>query len=577
MIPQETIEQIKEASDIVQIIGEFLRIKKRGKNFLSLCPFHTEKTPSFNISPDKQIYHCFGCGKGGNVITFLIEHEKMSFVEAVKFLARKANIHIKEDKQSEYKKELFDRINYANQTALEYFQKVLRSSKYTNVLNNYLIKNRQITPEAIEQFKLGLAGEDWEGLINYCRPKDLSVKDLENAGLVIFSEKTQKHFDRFRQRLMIPILNLTGRPIAFGGRTLKKGEQSKYMNSPETALYIKSNVLYNLNYAKEFIREEKTVFIVEGYFDVISLWQIGIRNVVASSGTAFTPQQARFLARFAETAFLFFDSDSAGKAAALKSVDALYDAGLEVKILQPIEGEDPDSIAKKFGRDKIDELQHDAIGFIPFRISDYNRETSGIIGKEKLIKELAAIGAKIQDPTRRSLFFSEAGEKMGTDAQIFQKSLPKQTVRDDVVSPRQKRFNKIEMSFLSLLFHNPGTIDSIFERISPEDFDSKQLSRLYSAILQQYKAVGVVDARRLVDSVQDAEFLSLITEVATIEWDADKVEEETRNFVRQVIEEKRKRQSNKLKQELAEAEALGDKKKANMILEEIKSLKKNVK
>ena len=575
MIPQETIEQIREATDIVQVIGEFLRIKKRGKNYLSLCPFHTEKTPSFNISPDKQIYHCFGCGKGGNAFTFLMEHEKMSFVEAVKFLARKSNIVIKEEHKSDYNKELVDRLNYANLTALEYFRKTLHSKKYAAVLNNYLKKNRQITDEAIEYFNLGLAGEEWEGFLNYAHKKDLSNDDLDKAGLILYSEKTKKHFDRFRQRLMIPIMNLTGRPIAFGGRTLKKGEPAKYMNSPETALYIKSNVLYGLNLAKDHIREEKSVFIVEGYFDVISLWQIGIKNVVASSGTAFTQQQARYLARFSETAYLFFDSDSAGKAAALKSVDALYDAGLEVKIIQPIDGEDPDSIAKKFGRDKIDELKHDAIGFIPFRIVDYNKETSGIIGKEKLIKELASVGSKIQDPTRRSLFFTEAADKLGVDAEIFTKSRPAVTKENNIVSPRQKRHNKIEMSFLSLLFHNPGTIDSILERISVDDFDSKQLSRLYAAVLNQYKTVGVIDARGLVDNTKDQEFISLITEIATVDWETEKVESETRHFVKLLIDEKKKRQRQKLQQELAQAESNGDQNKADIILEEIKSLSDN--
>ena len=571
MIPQETIEQIRQVTDIVQIIGEYVRLKKRGRGFLALCPFHTEKTPSFHVSPDKQIYHCFGCGKGGNVFTFLIEHEKMSFVETVRHLARKANITIQEDRQSDYKRELLDRLNFCNQTAVEYFQKVLKGPKYREVLDRYLKGKRRISDEVIDQFKLGLAGEDWEGLIQYAAKKDITTDELDKAGLAIYSEKTKKHFDRFRQRLMIPIFNLTQKPIAFGGRTLKKGEPAKYVNSPETALYQKSYVLYGLNFSRDAIRDSGSVYIVEGYFDVISLWQVGIKNVVASSGTAFTQQQARLLARFAEEVYLFFDADSAGRTAALRSVDSLYDAGLEVKIMVPPDGEDPDSLAQKYGRDKIEELCHDAVGFIPYRVKDIDIQKSGIIGKEKLIKELSTIGGKIGDATRRSLFFQEASEQLGVDEHIFLKSQPKPTAGVDAVAARKKRHSAIETGFLSLLFHNPGTIDSIFERISPDDFDSKELSRLYSAIINQYRATGVVDAKALIDNVQDTRFISVITEIAAQDWPTDQVEPETQRFVGLIVEEKMKRIRSRLQQELGKAEAEGDHKKADKILIELKS------
>jgi DNA primase len=571
MIPQETIEQIRQATDIVQVIGEYIRLKKRGKNFIALCPFHTEKTPSFNVNPERQIYHCFGCGKGGNAITFLMEHEKMSFVEAVRHLAAKANITIQEDRRSDYQRDQLDKLHWANQVALEYFVKTLRRTQYYEVLNKYLRGTRQITDEAIEYFKLGLAGEDWEGLLRYASTKDLQVEDLDKAGLVLYSEKSKKYFDRFRQRLMIPIFNLTGKPIAFGGRTLKKGEPAKYVNSPETPLYVKGNVLYGLNFAKDAIREANEVYIVEGYFDLISLWQVGVKNVVASSGTAFTPQQARLLARFAEQVYLFFDSDSAGRNAALKSVDSLYDAGLEVKIMVPPEGEDPDSTARKFGHDKIEELRHDAVGFIPFRVRDFDRESAGIIGKEKLIKEFASIGSKIGDPTRRSLFFSEASNALGVDNAVFRLGKSSTTPTRTNQTARSKRHNAVEAGFLSLLFCNPGSIDSIFQKISPDDFDSKAFSRLYSAIVSQYQTSGNVDARKLIDNIQDAEFISLVTEVASTEWEPEKIEEETRKFVRLFVDEKLKRIRLRLNKELAAAEAVGDSKKADEILAEIQS------
>ena len=275
MIPEATIDQVREATDIAQVIAQFIRLKKRGKNHLGLCPFHTEKTPSFNVNDERQIFHCFGCGKGGNVFTFLMEHEKMTFVEAVKYLAARANITIPEDRQDDFRREKRERLGYANQIAMEYYHHLLKSRKYESILNDYLGERRGIEAETIETFQLGLAGPDWDGFLNYARSKDLTEEELEEAGLVLKSEKKGNYFDRFRTRLMIPIFSLSNKPIAFGGRTLKKGEPAKYVNSPETPLYSKSNVLYGLNMARDAIRDSASAIVVEGYFDVISLWQVG--------------------------------------------------------------------------------------------------------------------------------------------------------------------------------------------------------------------------------------------------------------------------------------------------------------
>lgn len=558
------------AVDIVDIVGGFVRLKKRGRNYQALCPFHTEKTPSFSVSAEKQIFHCFGCGKGGNVFTFLMEHEKMTFVEAVRHLAAKANITIKEDRADDFQRDQRDKIAYANQIAVEYFQKTLKEAKYARVLDDYLRKRRGITDEAIEHFQLGLSGEEWEGLINYASKKDISPDDLERAGLAILSDKKKKHFDRFRQRLMIPIFSISNKPIAFGGRTLKKGEMAKYINSPETPLYTKGFVLYGLNLAKDHIRDSNKVLIVEGYFDVISLWQAGIKNVVASSGTAFTPQQARLLARFAEEVYLFFDADSAGRNAAIKSVDSLYDAGLEVKVIDAPSGEDPDTLAKSQGAEKINELIEKASGFIPFRVRDINLTETGIIGREKLVKEFSALGHKINDVTRRTLFFEEAASVLGVNVDLLRTSAPARET--ETSSPtRARKYNPVEFEFVSLLFSNPGSIDTIIQQIAPDDLDSKELSRLYSALVRQYMDSGEIDARRLMDNAEDEQFVSLISEVAYTDWPEGQIEQETRRYVGLILEEKRKRILKKMKAELARAEAEGDSERATEILKEMKS------
>jgi len=570
MIPQDTIEQIRQAVDIVQIIGEYLKLKKRGSRYLALCPFHTEKTPSFSISSEKQLYYCFGCGKGGTVFTFLMEHEGMSYVEAIKYLAGKVNIPIKEDSTTDFKREQNEKIYFANQVALEYFKKQLLSSKYKHILNDYLIKKRGITKEIIEEYSLGLVGEEWEGLIKFASSKDLSPKDLFECGLALYSEKNKSYFDRFRQRLMIPIFNLSQKPIAFGGRTLKKGEPAKYINSPESSIYIKGNVLFNLNLAKDHIKQTGSAIITEGYFDVISLWQAGIKNVVASSGTAFTMQQARLLARFTDKVSLFFDADSAGRKAALRSIDSLYDSGLEVKVIIAPPGEDPDSIARDYGRDKLNELIENAMNFINFRIQDVDLRESGIIAREKLVKELGALGNKISDPTRRSLFHTEASNVLGVDVELL-RNIPVETSYSPESKPqRPKQFNKVETGLLSLLFNNPGTIDIIFEQISPDDFESRELSRLYSAIANQYKTAGVVNAGVLIDTVRDQGFISLITKIASEEWEAEDIDHEAHSHLKMFQKKKQERIREKLKQDLVRAEAEGNVKEAENILAELK-------
>ncbi len=385
------------------------------------------------------------------------------------------------------------------------------------------------------------------------------------------SDTNDRYFDRFRQRLMIPIFSFSQKPIAFGGRTLKKGEPAKYINSPETPLYSKGNVLYGLNFSRDHIRDAGFALVVEGYFDFISLWQVGVKNVVASSGTAFTQQQARLLARFCDMVYLFFDADSAGQNAALRSVDVLYDSAIDVKVMIPPPSEDPDSTARKFGPDKIEELRSNSMGFIPFRLKNVSVGNSGIVAKEKLVKELSTLGSKISDPTRRALFFNEAATVLAVEPVLLQ-SAGGTATRPTVGSAASKsRRHQIELEYLSLLLSNPGSIESALEAIAPEDLDSKELHRLYLAMIQQYRELGVINPNRLIESFADEEMVSLLTELATKEWVPEEVETETRNYVRLLTERKRKRIRTDLQKELAQAEALGDHKRAEEILQQIKS------
>jgi DNA primase len=574
MIPQNVIEQVRQASDIVDIIGQYIRLKKRGRNFTALCPFHVEKTASFSVSQDKQIFHCFGCGKGGNVFSFLMEHENMTFVEAVRHLAKRVGITIPEKREDTSSREELERLHYAHQVALEYFRGLLRGERYGKQVMKYLKEKRRLSDESIALFQIGVAGEEWDGFLNYAIRKDLFPKDLEKAGLVIRSEKTDKYFDRFRQRLMIPIFNLSDKPIAFGGRALKKGEPAKYMNSPETMLYSKSNILYGLNFTRQFIRDKNEVIIVEGYFDFISLYQAGIKNVVASSGTAFTGQQARLLARFADTAFLFFDADSAGQAAAVRSVDALYDAGMEVMVMIPPEGEDPDLVAVRRAAEGIEEIKAKAPRYLQYRMRDYDIRKSGIIVKEKFIKELAELAGRIGDITRRRLFIDEAAGLLQTSPQNLLDLLPGTELRPrpttEIKPP--KKIIDVERELLSLIMNHPEHIDTVREKIVKEDFQERSLGEIYSLILTIYNVQGTVSEGILIDMLEDKEAEAEISSLVQIDWHGQNIPLTVKDYIRKILYFKRERIIDRLKGELKIAEEKGDLEKSKQLTAELTGL-----
>ncbi|MEW5796950.1 MAG: DNA primase [Candidatus Zixiibacteriota bacterium] len=569
MIPQETIEQVREATDIVQIVGEYVRLKKKGRDMWACCPFHQEKTPSFKVSSDRQLFYCFGCGKGGNVITFLMEHEGMSFADAIRYLAGRGNILIRETRADQRPDEI-EHLNYAHELAVEFYHKQLFEKRYSVVLDDYLRDKRGISDQSIEAFRLGLAGENWDAYLRFAGSKGLKPDELVKAGLVLKSEQKGTYFDRFRQRLMIPIFNLSNKPIAFGGRTLKKGEPAKYMNSPETPLYNKSRVLYGLNFSKESIRSLEYVFVVEGYFDFISLYQLGITNVVASSGTSFTPQQARLLARFAQDVYLFFDADSAGRSAALRSVDSLYDAGLEVRVISAPQGEDPDSLARIQGIGKIEELRAAALPFIDYRVKQADLSEAGIIEREKLVKELAALAGRIADPTRRELFQQESAQKLGVNQSVFQMTMTAPPTTSDSRLAAQARFHTHEFELLSLLLEKPGVIDFVFQAVAPEDFDSRLLGRLYAALETQYNQHGDFDVHRLIDNMPDEQVGATVADLASREWPADQIDAQTKLVVQEFIRRRQAEVRKRLKDALRRAEAAGDQQKANDLLAEMK-------
>ncbi len=356
-IPDEVINEIRNAADIVDIVSETVRLRKQGNNYVGLCPFHSEKTPSFMVSHEKQIFRCFGCGEGGNVFSFIMKRDSLSFPEAVKALAQKVGIQLPEQENPEKAAEikLRDRYFKINELAKNFYQYILQNHGIAKDARRYL-EQRQISSETIEKFQIGYAPPSWNSLLQFLSNKGFSGKELETVGLVLPRTRgSEGHYDRFRNRIMFPIWNVQGKIVGFGGRVLDD-TLPKYLNSPESLLFNKSHNLYGLNKALESIRQSDQVIIVEGYLDVITCHQAGINNVVASLGTALTREQGKLLLRYAKNVIMAYDTDAAGVKATMKGWQLLDELGFRLKVVSMPNGKDPDEFIKNHGKEKFLQL-----------------------------------------------------------------------------------------------------------------------------------------------------------------------------------------------------------------------------
>ncbi|MEZ5359522.1 MAG: DNA primase [Candidatus Zixiibacteriota bacterium] len=568
-IPENKIDEVRTAADIVEVIAGYITLKKRGRNFLGLCPFHTEKTPSFSVSPDKQIYHCFGCGKGGNVFSFLMEHENMSFIEAIRLLADRYGVMLPTFEKEEDSKT--ERLFYANQVAAEYFQKNLSDRRYKDKIAKYLYTTRGLNEESVKHFQIGLATDDWQGLLDYAKKKDIKIDELTEAGLVSKSQRTGDYYDRFRMRLMMPIFNITGKVIAFGGRTLKKGEPAKYVNSPETSLYNKSFILYGLNFAKQAIREAGSVIIVEGYFDLISMFQAGIHNVVAVSGTAFTPQQARLLSRFATKAYLFFDADSAGRSAALRSIENFFNAGIEPLIVSSPPGQDPDSYVRENGPEAVYKLLENAVGYLSFRFERIDFSELTLAEKESIALEVKSLAAKIDDSLKRDIFISTAADKLQLPVNAITPG-SKTEITDDNIPGRVRNINILESELLSLFVNHPPLIEMVWKDVAPDDFSGPGHAELYAKMLETYKKTGEINPNKMLEDSGNESIASGLTFISTFDWGDIDLTGVVREYRQMLLNQKRDRQLKDLKGKLTKAEKDGDTDLAKKLTLEIKYL-----
>jgi len=437
-ISNQTTDKVKERIDIEEVVNDYVSLKKKGQNLWACCPFHQEKTPSFSVSPAKQIYKCFGCGKAGDPIQFIMDIEGIGFTEAIRHLAQKYGIEIEEEASQDpadvqaynERESLFIALNFAK----TFFQENLKTEEGQSIGLSYF-KERGFDPVTIEKFDLGYALDSWDQLLVQAQKSGYEVENLLKAGLVLERENNPGHYyDRFRGRVIFPIHNLSGKPIAFGARILTQDKkQPKYINSPETAIYHKSDVLYGIYQAKQAIRQEGNCYLVEGYTDVISMHMAGIENVVASSGTSLTASQIKLIKRFSDQVTVLYDGDDAGIKASLRGIDMLLEGGLNVKAVVFPAGEDPDSFARKSGKAGFQNfLKAEEKDFIHFKIDLFaNEAANDPIKKAEAIRQVVLSISKIPDPIIRSVYAKESARLLAMEEDILLRELNRQLLKQE--------------------------------------------------------------------------------------------------------------------------------------------------
>jgi DNA primase len=458
MIPKETVDRIFETARIEDVVGEFVSLKKRGANMIGLCPFHNEKSPSFNVSPARGIYKCFGCGKGGNSVNFIMEHEHLSYPESLRWLAKKYNIELAEEEQSpeqQIRDNERESIFLVSAFAQKHYTKNLHETEEGKAIGLSYFQERGLRPDIIDKFLLGYSPDTWRDLTDAATAAGYKLEFLVKAGLTIQNEEDKsKIFDRFKGRVIFPVHNASGRIIAFGGRTLKSDKKiAKYINSPETEIYHKSNVLYGLFFAKKRIIEEDVCYLVEGYTDVISMHQAGIENVVASSGTSLTVEQIRLIRRYTNNITILYDGDPAGIKASFRGIDLILEEGMNVRVLLFPDNDDPDSYSKKVSSDELKNfIRSNTKDFIRFKTELLSQDVAGDpIKKAGLIRDIVESIALIPDAITRSVFVKDCSRILDIEEQTLLNELNKQ---------RRQRHEKVRSEA-----NKPKT-----EEVKPADF-----------------------------------------------------------------------------------------------------------
>jgi len=501
-------EKIREVANIFEIASQYTTLSKKGKNYVGLCPFHSEKTPSFTIDIEKQLYHCFGCGAGGDIFTLVMEKENLSFPEALRYLSEKYNIKLPERKNIKRESlKLEEKIFKIHENALSYFKKNLFITNEGKKALDYL-KKRNISEDTIQELKIGYALHSWDSLLTLFQSKNISPELLEKAGLVLRRQNKEGHYDRFRGRIIFPIFNLTGKVIAFGGRTLYD-EDPKYLNSPDTPIYNKGKTLYGLNFCKDSVREKEKIIIVEGYTDFLSLYQAGITNVAASLGTSLTSQQVSLSSRFAQSIVIGYDSDSAGLKAAARAVSICFEKGIQSRVLILPSGFDPDSFIKKFGADEFQNKIKNTISGLKFLIDTQLGEIKSDAPEEKvkIIRNIIYEIEKIPDAFVRSEYLKKASEYLSIDENLLRSMIKKEKIEEN--KEEEACFLIAEKRLLQMIFEDSTIAQNIFKESKDEDFKGLKSEPIFNILFEFIKSRTMPNFHELKEKIDPSLFSAL--------------------------------------------------------------------
>jgi DNA primase len=541
-IPESKIEEIRSSTSIVDIISDFVQLRKRGKNFIGLCPFHSEKTPSFTVSEEKQIFHCFGCHTGGNVFKFLMEYQKISFIEAVQELAEKIGIALEYDEDIGTEKQSEQELLYEiNTTVARYFSDNLLKNDKGEIARKYF-ENRKIKIQTMRSFGLGYALPSRDDLVNFLTEKKTDIERSITLGL-ISSYEDGRLYDKFSGRIIFPIFSPNGRVVAFAGRVLEAEQKAaKYLNSPESLIYVKGRTLYGLSLSKDEIRKVDKAIIVEGYMDLISLFQNGIKNVVAVSGTALTDEQVQLLSRYTKNVVLLFDADTAGIKASMRSIEILLKRDIDIKIASVPAGEDPDSFVNKYGKERFDEIIQRSQNFLEYQSAYY--ESQGMFEEPakmaEAIRELVKPVALINDELKRTLLIKTIAKNFNLREKLLENELAhalaeqnrfkeREISRKEIVqkvkektiaktgnkSKLQSESNLInERELIELLYMgDEKAIKSIFENIQIDDFEIEIHRNLAKIVYDAFCNKDELSAGSLLDKITEIEEHNYLMEI----------------------------------------------------------------
>ncbi len=607
-IPEEVIEAVLQHNDIVDTVSKYVHLTKQGKYMKGLCPFHSEKTPSFTVTPERQIFYCYGCGAGGNAIKFRMEIEGLSFPEAVRLMAEESHVPFHDNKGtavSPQNKEL-ERLLQAHEWAAKLFHYLLKNTEHGKAAMDYL-RNRGFGDKLIDQFQIGYAPDRWDTLVQFFEKRSFDLQEMEKGGLLSSRQNGSGYVDRFRGRVMFPIMNRSGRVIAFAGRILGDG-QPKYLNSPESRLFNKSRTLYNLNLAKGAIRKQGQVVLMEGFGDVIAAWDAGVQHTVATMGTALTENHAALIRTLTEEVVVCYDGDNAGQAAALKSIPILEGAGLHVKVSVLQNGLDPDEYIKTYSKERfVDQIIHGAVSTTKFRLINVKKHHNLLEedGKAAYAQEAIGIIAQLGSPTEREVYLKELSTEVGVSLESLKQdcNLARQTYSRKQAQSQNSNSNRsngadasgkpfrgglrkqtgaptllpayhvAERRLLSIMLQDGEAATYVSDQLG-DGFNIPEHAALAAYIYSYYAQGKPPDISRLIASLQDDRLEKTATSISMMDEPLDTSLRGMDDYIREIKKFPKQKQIEQKREEMLRAEKSGDFLRAAQIASEIIALER---